>query len=215
MSRWDPIGPTYPATDAGVPVSEIRIGWTFTVTGCALAAWLTPWFIPWPEFFSQRPWWAGGRTPTSAALGAVFLIPGVLLALSAIRSLGRPRALVTTGPYRWVRHPYLLAVLLLLAGVIVALRSVPAIVLLVPAVRLSVARAHREDHNLRLRFGELHEAYCRHVPLLLPLAPPLPRSGLPEPGVLAEGEVSLGHLASADDAPSVHPPDEEDRGGGE
>ncbi|MGE5236561.1 MAG: methyltransferase family protein [Acidobacteriota bacterium] len=200
MLRRDPAGPRLAAIDAGVPVDEIKVGWTLTVVGCALAAWLTPSLIPWPEFLSERPWWAGGRTPVSAGVGAIFLIPGILLALSAVRTLGRPRRLVTTGPYRWVRHPYLLAVLLLLVGVIVVLRSLPAVVLLIPAVRLTIERARREDHNLRLRFGERHEAYCRSIPLLLPLAPPLPRSGLPEAGALADGDVHLEDLSKGEAA---------------
>ncbi len=166
------------AYDPNLPVEELRLGWTILVTACALGAWLTPYVIPWPEALAARPWWAGGKTQQSLTVAAFFLIPGVLLGLAAVRSLGRPRALITDGPYRWVRHPYYLAVLLLLVGAVVAFRSLPAVMLLIPAVRVTVDRARREEHNLRLRFGGRHEVYCRRVPFLLPLAPPLPLGGL-------------------------------------
>jgi protein-S-isoprenylcysteine O-methyltransferase Ste14 len=183
-----------PAADPREPVEELKLAWTLTVAACALGAWLTTWLIPWPEWLSQRPWWAGGRTPESVAAGALLLIPGILLALSSVRALGRPTGLVTTGPYRWIRHPYSLAILLLLAGAIIALRSLPAVVLLIPAARLTVERARREEHNLRIRFGARHEAYSRRVPFILPLSPPLPPEGLPEDGALLPGEASLASL---------------------
>lgn len=151
----------------------MSLPWTLMVAGCALGAWAT-----------------GSKTQVSMAVGAVLLIPGALLALAAVRTLGRPQAVVSQGPYRWVRHPYLLAALLLLTGTIVALRAWAALVLLLPTVRLTVQRARREEHNLRLRFPEEYEVYARRVPLLLPLAPPLPPEGLsglkPEKGLLAE-----------------------------
>jgi len=132
------------------------------VAGCAAGAWAT-----------------GDKVPTSMAAGAALLIPGVLLALAAVRTLGRPGSVVTRGPYRWVRHPYFLAILVLLLGTIVALRAWAALLLFLPAVRLTVERARREEHNLMLRFPEAYGRYARLVPFLLPLAPPLPRGDLP------------------------------------
>jgi hypothetical protein len=136
----------------------MRLAWSLTVAGCAAGAWAT-----------------GSRTPSSMAAGAALLVPGVLLAMASVRALGRPATVVMHGPYRWVRHPYYLAMLLLLLGAIVALRAWAALILLVPAVRVTIERARREEHNLRLRFGEAYGRYARLVPFLLPLGPPLPR----------------------------------------
>jgi protein-S-isoprenylcysteine O-methyltransferase Ste14 len=156
----------------------MRLGWALLVAGCAAGAWAT-----------------GTKTPASMAAGAALLVPGVLLALASVRALGRPSAVVTRGPYRWVRHPYFLAILVLLLGTIVALQAWAALVLFVPAARITVERARREEHNLRLRFGETYERYARLVPFMLPLGPPLPRerpqgSGLraPRPHPPEEGE---------------------------
>ena len=192
---WDPSARRAPASDEGIPVSEVKLAWTLVVAACALGAWLTPWMIPVPPWIDPRPWWAGGKTPLSMALGATLLIPGALLGLASVRALGRGGTLVTTGPYRFVRHPYSLAILLLLLGVVVALRSLPAIALLVPAVRLTFDRARREEHNLRLAFGERHERYCARVPFILPLSPPLPPGGLD-----ADGESDIRLRLGDDDA---------------
>ncbi len=62
-----------------------------------------------------------------------------------------------------------------------------------PAVRLTFERARREEHNLRLAFGERHERYCARVPFILPLSPPLPAGGLE-----ADGESDI-HLRLEDD----------------
>ncbi len=132
------------------------------MAGCAAGAWAT-----------------GSKTPTSMACGAALLVPGVLLALAAVRTLGRPTAVVTRGPYRWVRHPYFLAILVLLLGTIVALQAWAALILFLPTVRITVERARREEHNLLLRFGDRYERYARLVPFILPLGPPMPKDGGP------------------------------------
>jgi protein-S-isoprenylcysteine O-methyltransferase Ste14 len=157
----------------------MRLPWALLVAGCAAGAWAT-----------------GTRTSTSMAAGAALLVPGVLLALASVRALGRPTTVVTRGPYRWVRHPYYLAILVLLLGTIVALQAWAALVLYLPAARITVERARREEHNLRLRFGDTYERYARMVPFMLPLGPPLPKDWAP---------------GSGDREPSPRPP-EADRG---
>ena len=38
------------------------------------------------------------------------------------------------------------------------MRSLPALVLLIPVVRVTMVRAAREEHNLALRFGDAYQA---------------------------------------------------------
>ncbi|MFI5287879.1 MAG: methyltransferase family protein [Candidatus Dormibacteria bacterium] len=150
-----------PEIVAGVPVGEMAIAWVLVVLGWAAGAWLT---AQWSQ--------------TTIRIAAPILLVGGLLALAAVRALGKGNELVTCGPYRWVRHPYYLGVLILLVGVIVATRSLPALILLYPAIRVTIARARREEHNLALRYGEPYLDYHRRVAFLLPLRPPLPRAAL-------------------------------------
>jgi protein-S-isoprenylcysteine O-methyltransferase Ste14 len=147
-----------PEAVPGVPVGEMALAWTLLVAACALGALLT-----------------GEFSRTSLRGGAPFLLAGGLLALASVRTLGRGRELVTRGPYRWVRHPYFLGILVMLVGAIVAMRSLPALILLYPALRITVVRAHREEHNLVMRFGKEYLEYHERVAFMLPLRPPLPR----------------------------------------
>ena len=152
-----------PEAVPGLPVGEMVVAWTLLVAACALGALLT-----------------GEFSRTSLRGGAPFLLVGGLLALASVRAIGRGRELVTRGPYRWVRHPYFLGILVMLVGAIVAMRSLPALILLYPALRITVVRAHREEHNLVLRFGEAYLAYHERVAFMLPLRPPLPRVRAPK-----------------------------------
>jgi protein-S-isoprenylcysteine O-methyltransferase Ste14 len=123
----------------------------------------------------------GEFTRSSLRAGAPLLLAGGLLALASVRTLGRGRELVTRGPYRWIRHPYFLGILVMLVGALVAMRSLPALILMYPAVRVTLVRARREEHNLGLRFGDAYHKYQEHVAFMLPVRPPLPRP--PRPGV--------------------------------
>jgi protein-S-isoprenylcysteine O-methyltransferase Ste14 len=143
----------------GVGVGELVLAWTLMVAATAVAVWAI-----------------GSTTALSVRLAAPLLLVGGLLALAAVRALGRGAELVTGGPYRWVRHPYFLGILLMLAGAIIAMRAWPVLVLLLPTVRLTVWRARREEHNLALRFGDRHAQYQARVAFILPLRPPLPKT---------------------------------------
>lgn len=148
-----------PEAVPGVPVGEMVLTWTLLVAACTAGALVT-----------------GEFTRTSLRAGAPLLLAGGLLALTSVRALGRGRDLVTRGPYRWVRHPYFLGILVMLVGAIVAMRSLPALILLYPAVRVTLMRARREEHNLALRFGDAYYTYRQRVAFMLPLKPPLPRA---------------------------------------
>ena len=147
-----------PEAVPGVPVGEMVLTWALFVTACVAGALVT-----------------GEFTRSSLRAGAPLLLAGGLLALASVRALGRGRELVTHGPYHWVRHPYLLGILVMLVGAIVAMRSLPALILFYPAVRVTLVRARREEHNLGLRFGDPYHKYQEHVAFMLPLRPPLPR----------------------------------------
>ena len=148
-----------PEAVPGVPVGEMVLTWTLLVAACAVGALVT-----------------GEFTRTSLRAGALLLLAGGLLALASVRALGRGHELVTRGPYRWVRHPYFLGILIMLVGAIVAMRSLPALILLYPAVRVTLMRARREEHNLGLRFGDAYHEYQGRVAFMLPLRPPLPQA---------------------------------------
>jgi hypothetical protein len=192
---WGPASRVGAHLDDGLIMPEGRLGWSLSAIGTALGA-----------YFLRD------STTPSVAIGAVMQVAGALVVIDAVRVYHRGEHVVTSGPYRWVRHPYYLGVLLLLLGAIVALRAWPVLILFLVATRLTIKRARNEEHNLRIEFGPTYDAYAARVPFLLPLAPPLPPGGME--GESNAGRGLLGLLIAdgpapedAPDEPAVSPPD--------
>jgi protein-S-isoprenylcysteine O-methyltransferase Ste14 len=78
--------------------------------------------------------------------------------------------IVTEGPYRWLRHPLYLSMLIALIGINLALRSwwgiVGGLVLFLPAL---VYRARLEDRAMEKRFGLSWQEFTGRTYFLLPL----------------------------------------------
>lgn len=83
-----------------------------------------------------------------------------------------PRAFVAGGPYRWVRNPMYLGALGVLAGFGLWHRSLPMVLLTIPAgVVAHLFVILYEEPVLRRRFGELYRAYVASVNRWLPTRP--------------------------------------------
>jgi protein-S-isoprenylcysteine O-methyltransferase Ste14 len=80
-----------------------------------------------------------------------------------------PRHLVTTGLFRRMRNPIMAAELSVIWAVALYLASLGA-ALYAAAITLAahVLVVHVEEPELRKRFGQSYEAYCRSVPRWLP-----------------------------------------------
>lgn len=86
-----------------------------------------------------------------------------------------PQSIVTHGPYRWVRHPFYVAFLLLLAGTAMVTRDAIALASLALGASILSWTARREERRLaESAFGAEYRAYRartgRFVPRLLRLA---------------------------------------------
>jgi protein-S-isoprenylcysteine O-methyltransferase Ste14 len=80
----------------------------------------------------------------------------------------KEHSLVTTGPYRYVRHPFYLAFFLAaLGGSMVAANWFLLIAGLVPAIFL-IARTRIEEEQLVERFGEEYSDYMKITGRFLP-----------------------------------------------
>jgi protein-S-isoprenylcysteine O-methyltransferase Ste14 len=85
------------------------------------------------------------------------------------RPQGNPR-LVTTGMYRWVRHPLYTAGLLFVWLTPVMTFSLLSLNLSLTAYVILGSRL--EERRLVAEFGEAYHEYQRRVPSLIPLHPP-------------------------------------------
>jgi protein-S-isoprenylcysteine O-methyltransferase Ste14 len=132
----------------------------------------------WAAFLAAFAGRAGGPGAMSWALpGCAVGLAGVALARWSRTALGSAWSLVpaaagdlaTSGPYRLVRHPVYLGLLLLTTGEAIAFRSCPALLVVGAAILPSfVWRARTEERLLAAEFGERYVRYREQTPMLLP-----------------------------------------------
>lgn len=118
----------------------------------------------------------GTASTRSIAAGTCLLLLSMLIQFWSKGCLHQNQEVTQSGPYRFVRHPFYLSNLLLDAG-IAAMSGFLPLILLAPlwwfAVYVPAVRS--EERHLRSLFGEQYVRYMVRVPMLLPLARPLPR----------------------------------------
>ncbi len=145
------------------------------VAAVSMAAFLSylvdPSFMSWSSMSMQLPLW-------SRWSGVVLGIVSCSLFILTLRTLGKnltdtvvtrkKHTLVTSGPYRWVRHPFYVAFFLAVmsnslvtANWFIALTAGIAFVLI-------VLRTRKEEEYLIRRFGEDYLAYMERTPRFFP-----------------------------------------------
>jgi protein-S-isoprenylcysteine O-methyltransferase Ste14 len=117
------------------------------------------------------------HSPVLGAVGAVVFAAGLAVAVWARVHLGRnwgmpmtERAepeLITSGPYRLVRHPIYTGLILALVGTALATNLIGLIVFLIPAAYFYFS-ATVEERNLTATFPQQYPAYQQHTKKLIP-----------------------------------------------
>jgi len=112
-------------------------------------------------------------------IGIALIWIGILLRAWCVRTLGRffntslvlqkEHALVTSGPYRFVRHPSYAAGLITMSGLGIALgNGISLAVLVAAALLVYVPRIRAEESMLQQAFGAAFEAYKKRSWRLVP-----------------------------------------------
>ena len=134
-------------------------------------------FFPSLLIFSGSP---EGSTALPLALsGSLLALAGAALVLRSRAELGPawsfvPKAdqgtgLVTTGPYRLVRHPIYLGLALLAMGEALAFGSWPALLIVLSGIVPTFAwRARAEEKLLSRTFGERYAVYRQRTKMIIP-----------------------------------------------
>ena len=128
----------------------------------------------------QSKFWERSLPGWRAALSVLFMLLATLLSWTAPRALGRhwridaqlsaDHELVTSGPYRVVRHPIYTSMLCVLLGTGFLITPLPLLALSVLVFMVGTEiRVRVEDGLLASRFGERFRDYQRSVPAYIPL----------------------------------------------
>lgn len=132
----------------------------------------------WTALFALLIWLIGRALPSGAALlvavGWLIVLAALALmvwaavyfkrAATSINPHGQPTALITGGPFNWSRNPIYLADALLLIGLCLALRALPAL-LLIPIFISVLTRRFiiPEEARLTAAFPVDFAAYAKRV----------------------------------------------------
>ncbi|MFY9843301.1 MAG: isoprenylcysteine carboxylmethyltransferase family protein [Terriglobales bacterium] len=120
--------------------------------------------VPLGFLFAVLYIWLARPTRISLIIGALVLVPGLVLRGLASGHVQKDKQLTTSGPYAYTRNPLYLGSLMLAAGFAIAARSwwIVAVMLLMFAV-IYVPVIAGEERYLRQTFPE-YDDYARHVP---------------------------------------------------
>jgi len=124
--------------------------------------------VPLGFVFAIVYFWLARPTWRFIALGAILILPGLLIRALASGHVRKNEALATSGPYAYTRNPLYLGSLLIGIGFAVAARSWwvgVALAVMFFAIYLPVIRD--EEAFLRQKFPGFDE-YARRVPRMLP-----------------------------------------------
>lgn len=109
-----------------------------------------------------------------APIAVLFLLFGMVWAIWSLTVLGRcfsilpeVRGLVTSGPYRWVRHPVYLGEIAAVIGILLPIFSMRNVALFAIVCGLQIWRTGHEEDALAAIFPE-YRAYQRRTARLLP-----------------------------------------------
>jgi protein-S-isoprenylcysteine O-methyltransferase Ste14 len=107
-------------------------------------------------------------------LGSALLLVGNGMAIYILTHLGRSfsilpegRRLVTSGPYKYVRHPLYVAEVFAVLGAMVAFWSPAAILIVIAQLAFQLVRIHYEERVLTRTFPE-YKNYARRTSRLIP-----------------------------------------------
>lgn len=121
------------------------------------------------------------------AAGVVLAVVSFKIRRSAIRALGKFWSLhveiqnehefITTGPFRWVRHPTYLSMILELIAVGLALQAYLTMLIVIPFLFFPALlyRLKTEEAALVEKFGQSYRDYQEKIPALFPTRTPLPK----------------------------------------
>ena len=132
--------------------------------------------------FYLREAFPGGRLPrpqTFYVIGLILFVLGLIIRWVAIIHLGRfftvnvaiaeDHQLISTGPYRYVRHPSYTGTLMIFLGFGLCMQNIFSLaVVFLPIAIAFLWRMHVEEEALQAAFGEQYRTYITQTRRLIP-----------------------------------------------
>jgi protein-S-isoprenylcysteine O-methyltransferase Ste14 len=114
------------------------------------------------------------QRPLLVAAGLLLTVPGYYVSLWALWHLrgsfaimAEARSPVTSGPYRYIRHPLYLGEMLTMLGVCLAIGTTTALLFWAAATGMQLMRARIEEMKLAHKFAD-YRAYLERTQFILP-----------------------------------------------
>ena len=114
------------------------------------------------------PFWAGAALTAAGLAFTIWARLNIGKNWSAIVTIKQDHELITSGPYRIVRHPIYTGLLLGFAGSALARCSWAGVLALAIACAALWRKLRLEERGLRGHFGDRYAAYSRRVAALIP-----------------------------------------------
>lgn len=113
-------------------------------------------------------------SPAAAVVATLMTMVGSIAAIVALWQLGRSfsimaesRRLITTGPYRFIRHPLYMAEEIAMVGIFMQFASIWTALLFAAQIAFQLRRMHNEEVVLSMAFPE-YDIYQQHTARLIP-----------------------------------------------
>jgi len=121
--------------------------------------------------YISETYWVNQLAPIVIGVGVVILVMGMA---QIMRAKARKTGLVTTGLYRYVRHPQHLGIAIMSFGLLMLNRygiRIGDVIAWTLVVFVYVFLADSEEATLERKFGESYLGYKRRVPFMIPFLP--------------------------------------------
>lgn len=163
LSSWfeDDPAPEREGNPSGLLSVVIPLGFLGLLVLYGVSSWLTAPLPPWLR-------WVGVGLGVMSLPLQIWVHGTLQVHWVAARQRGESHALITSGPYRWVRHPMYGALLLLFVGLALTSAFWPFLLLVGLAIPFFHRTAGQEEGIMIARFGGVYRDYVRRTGRFLP-----------------------------------------------
>lgn len=106
---------------------------------------------------------------SGAVIGVWLTLIGMVLVMIGWRQIFQAKGLVTSGIYKYIRHPQYTGLFLIMTGWLLHWETTLTLVMYPILVLMYYLLARREDKELKSKFGDEFEIYRQKTPMFLPI----------------------------------------------